>query len=235
MSHERKICYVVATIHEWNIEEFNKRFGSLEDNWTLLTSPSELSEELLGSLNPRYVFFPHWSWRVPAEIVARYECVCFHMTDLPFGRGGSPLQNLISRGFSNTKLTALRMDEGYDSGPIYLKKDLSLSGSAHEIFLRSARLTFDMIEEIVSEESVPSPQVGEPVYFERRTPEMSELPTEGTLDSLYDHVRMLDAPGYPTACMNYGAFRIEFFSAARDSDGSVSVTATVKLRGKSEQ
>ncbi len=27
----------------------------------------------------------------------KFECVCFHMTDVPYGRGGSPLQNLIIR------------------------------------------------------------------------------------------------------------------------------------------
>ena len=31
------------------------------------------------------------------EIHENYKCIIFHMTDLPFGRGGSPLQNLISR------------------------------------------------------------------------------------------------------------------------------------------
>ena len=29
------------------------------------------------------------------------------MTDLPYGRGGSPLQNLIIRGFESTKISAI--------------------------------------------------------------------------------------------------------------------------------
>ena len=46
---------------------------------------------------PKYIFFPHWSKKVDTKIVNNYECVCFHETDLPYGRGGSPIQNLILR------------------------------------------------------------------------------------------------------------------------------------------
>ena len=56
------------------------------------------------------------------------------MTDLPYGRGGSPLQNLIMMGKRNTKLTAFKCVKKLDSGPIYLKKKLSLDGNLEEIF-----------------------------------------------------------------------------------------------------
>jgi methionyl-tRNA formyltransferase len=63
-----------------------------------VTDPGDLAVEMLAALDPRYVFFPHWSHRIDSAIFERFECVIFHMTDLPFGRGGSPLQNLIARG-----------------------------------------------------------------------------------------------------------------------------------------
>jgi len=37
------------------------------------------------------------------------------MTDVPYGRGGSPLQNLIVRGHTETKLTALRCVRDLDA------------------------------------------------------------------------------------------------------------------------
>ena len=46
---------------------------------------------------------------MPSEIIRNYECICFHETDLPFGRGGSPIQNLIVRGFKTTKISAIKM------------------------------------------------------------------------------------------------------------------------------
>ena len=60
-----------------------------------ILDPEDLTPERLASLDPRYVFFLHWSWKIPAEIHTRFECVIFHMSDVPYGRGGSPLQNLI--------------------------------------------------------------------------------------------------------------------------------------------
>lgn len=82
------------------------------------------------------------------------------MTDLPFGRGGSPLQNLIVRGINETQLTALRCVAALDAGPIYMKRRLSLFGTDEEILLRASKLTEEMIESIVSEQPTPQPQVG---------------------------------------------------------------------------
>ena len=77
----------------------------------------------------RWVLVPHWSWIIPATIHERFEVVIFHMTDLPYGRGGSPLQNLIVRGHERTMISAIRCVEEMDAGPVYLKRELSLHGS----------------------------------------------------------------------------------------------------------
>lgn len=204
--------YIVACIHDWNILNFNELIKNKEPNqFLLITNKSELTLKKIKEINPEYIFFPHWSWIVPDEIVLNYKCVCFHMTDLPFGRGGSPLQNLISRGINNTKLTSLKMSPELDAGPIYYKMDLDLSGSAKEIFKRASDLTFLMIEKIIKHNPTPKNQVGNITTFERRTPSMSEIPKDlTTLKEIYDFLRMLDAPNYPHAFVNYGHFRIEF-------------------------
>jgi|SRR6516164_1882173 methionyl-tRNA formyltransferase len=107
-----------AAIKPWNAEAFTRRTAVLAGSWHLIDMPEGLTTDALERIAPRYVFFPHRSWRVPTEIVARFECVCFHPTDLPYGRGGSPLQNLIVRGHNSTVLTALRTVEEFDAGSI---------------------------------------------------------------------------------------------------------------------
>lgn len=180
-------------------------FGKMSGDWQLVTKPSQLK-----NLDTRYIFFIHWSWKVPPAILRDYECVCFHMTDVPYGRGGSPLQNLILRGHKKTKLTALRMTENLDAGPVYLKRPLSLEGTAEEIYLRMANLAIEMIPEIMNKK--PKPQKGKPVIFKRRTPKESEIPT-CSIKELYDFIRMLDAQGYPRAFIKYKEFIIEFSNA----------------------
>lgn len=192
-------------------------------------TPSELNFSTLADFAPRFVFFPHWSWQIPAEVYEGFECVIFHMTDLPFGRGGSPLQNLIVRGISETQLTALRCDVALDAGPIYMKRSLPLFGTAEEILLRASKLTEEMIESIMREQPVAQPQVGEPTIFHRRTPQDGDLAQLSELEKVFDYIRMLDADGYPSAFLETVHFKLEFSHASFKLD---SVIADVKISRK---
>ena len=68
--------YVVATIKSWNIDAYNKLAPALEGNWFLISDKDGLSLQALEEIKPRYIFFPHWSWIVPHEILDNFECVC---------------------------------------------------------------------------------------------------------------------------------------------------------------
>ena len=114
-------AYIVAAVGSWNRRIFEEKVTKWDGNFYFVETPEELIGLLEQVSSPRYIFFLHWRWIVPKHIVEEHECICFHMTDVPFGRGGSPLQNLIIRGHKNTVLTSLRMEEGVDSGPVYLK------------------------------------------------------------------------------------------------------------------
>ena len=201
--------YIVAAVGDWNKEIFDKVSKRQRGNWYFCSIPSEL-DDLLERVAPEYIFFPHWSWIVSDEIIEKYECICFHMTDLPFGRGGSPLQNLIVRGYEDTILTALRMEGGVDTGPIYYKKPLSLHGPAHDIYKRAGRLCWGMISDFIKENPNPVPQQGTTTNFKRRTPEQSQIPESLSLEDIYNYIRMLDAPGYPKAFSEMGEYKLEF-------------------------
>jgi methionyl-tRNA formyltransferase len=219
--------FVVATVKHWNERAFARHSSDLPGSWTLIRDDGELTIETLDALQPRYIFFPHWSWIVPDAILQRWECVCFHMTDVPFGRGGSPLQNLIGRGHKETKLTALRMTSELDAGPVYLKLPLSLEGRAQDIFERTADLVYTAVRQIVRDQPAPKPQSGAVTHFKRRTPEQSAFPNEATMSQLYDHIRMLDADTYPPAFLDHGPFRLELGNARPDGDD---IVAEVRIR-----
>jgi methionyl-tRNA formyltransferase len=207
-------CYVVLGAKPWNRRIFDDIIATYPGEWHFIGNPAELSVPAIADLEPRYLFFMHWSWKVPPELVNGYECVCFHMTDVPYGRGGSPLQNLVVRGHRSTRLTALRMVESFDAGPVYMKEELSLEGgTAEEIYLRAAYLSAGMIKTIIEQEPAPQPQQGEPVIFKRRKPTQSRITDISTLESMHDFIRMLDADGYPNAFFEHGGFRFEFSRA----------------------
>jgi len=221
---------VICTIKSWNIAnayKLRKRNVSI----FILTAKKELTLAKIKKINPEYIFFPHWSWLIPEEIYKKFKCVIFHMTDVPFGRGGTPLQNLIERGVRYTKISAIKAIGELDAGPVYLKRNLTLTGSAEKIYRRASHIVFsNMIPLIIDKNLVPVPQKGRVVMFKRRHPRNSRLPKRvKALDGIYDFIRMLDAEGYPKAFIDYGDIHIEFSSAYR-SDGMVIAKACIRKK-----
>ena len=100
-----------------------------------------------------------------------------------------------------------------------MKKNLELSGNAQEIFMRSDEIIESMIKSIIKNKILPKNQVGKPTFFKRRTPIMSKINNEiKNTRNLYDHIRMLDAEGYPKAYYETEFFKFEFSNADYQSD-----------------
>lgn len=222
--------YVFVSSKDWHLKLFNTLKQRVGENWVHIKERSEFNSDFLSILDPVKVFIPHWSYIIPDDIFERYECVVFHMTDLPYGRGGSPLQNLIVRGHTKTKISALRVDNGIDTGDIYLKKELNLFGKALEIFERSVPIIESMIIEIIDKKLIPTPQVGQPVLFKRRKLEESNIEDLGELNDVYDYIRMLDAPGYPKAFLETNHLKFEFTEASLNEEGQI--LANVRITKK---
>ncbi len=206
---------IIATIKEWNIQNYFKLKSSLgsEYNFYLITDAKELNLKNISQINPKYIFFPHWSHKIDKEIYERFESIIFHETDLPFGRGGSPIQNLIIDGHYKTKISAIECSEILDSGDIYLQEDYDLSdGSAQEIYEGISNIVFSkMIPSILDKRPQLRKQAGEVTLFKRRNQEQSNLQSIGELSlvKLYDFIRMLDAQSYPRAFLELDKYKIE--------------------------
>ena len=203
---------IFASCKPWHKPLFESLKSKFDLNWMYASTPTELNG-VIHTANPKYIFFLHWNWLVPETIWMQHECVCFHMTDVPYGRGGSPLQNLILAGHKETKLTALQMVREMDAGPVYTKRTLKLDGTAQEIYVRAGALSADIIQWMIENEPAPIEQEGEAVLFKRRNPAQSRLPETGSLPSAYDFIRMLDADGYPHAFIEHGEFILKFSKA----------------------
>jgi methionyl-tRNA formyltransferase len=205
---------LIAAIKPWNADHYHAWRARTAHESALITRRDELTSEIIERLRPDFLFLPHWSWLVPPEIFERVETVGFHMADLPDGRGGSPLQNQILRGVTHTQLCAFRVQDGVDTGDVYLTRPLCLSGSAEEIYIRASALAFEMIDEILTSRPQPRPQQGTVTTFRRRTPAESRIPEGLSLAQLFDFIRMLDADGYPHAFIEHGPMRFSFTRAS---------------------
>jgi len=121
------MVYVFCAYREWALQLYEKLTKKYEKT-ILIKNPKKLTSSYIKKINPEYIFFPDWSWIIPNEIVENFKCVCFHESNLPKFRGGSPIQNQIINGIKKTKSTAFLMNNKLDAGDILLKRDLLLSG-----------------------------------------------------------------------------------------------------------
>lgn len=219
--------FVVLSSKTWHDKLFEDLRDNVEATWIRLKEFNKFNLENLDQWKPDMIFIPHWSYIIPEEIFLKYDCIVFHMTDLPYGRGGSPLQNLITRGHNKTKISALKVVKELDAGPVYLKRELSLDGNATEIFQRASSIIQSMIREIIDQDIKPIGQDGVPVLFKRRTPSESNLADVKSKEEAYDYIRMLDAEGYPHAFLETENLRFEFTEAIISENGQLKANVRI--------
>lgn len=219
---------IIVTIREWNTNqalEFS-RLHSSRYVTKIITNPKDVEINNLKRINPDFIFFIHWSWKIESDIISIFNPIMFHMTNLPYGRGGSPLQNLIIRGHSSTYITALFVSEKMDSGEILIKHKLELRGRAQDIFESFSSVVFKlMIPKIVNEFSKIKPiqqEEAAAVYFKRLSPAESLISDWSvSKNRLYDKLRMHDAVEYPLAFIRQGDYTIYFHNVAMDKSGKL--------------
>jgi methionyl-tRNA formyltransferase len=213
----------IASSKDWFI--LDDELVKAHDIKTII-NPSDLEEQALSKFAPDFIFFPHWNWIVPAKVHENYTCVVFHTAPLPFGRGGSPIQNLILDGFNEAPVCAIRMTAELDAGPIFAKKNISLEGPLKEIFKRMNAAINELINKIIEELPEPKAQAGQISLFKRLTSSDNILPKQAQLKEVYDRIRMLDDDSYPSANINHGDLLFEF-SDAELSNGEITTTCRI--------
>jgi len=204
--------YIFCAYRGWALKLYEK-LSKKHKNMILINCPEKLTFEKINKIKPKYIFFPDWSWIISNEIIENFQCVCFHESNLPKFRGGSPIQNQIIRGIKKTKTTAFIMNEKLDAGKILLQKNLSLTGSIDEIFSRMINNDFEMINKIIKNDFKLKTQKGKVTVFKRRNKKQSELKSlNHSKEFLYNFIRMLGDP-YPNAFINIDKKKIIFKSA----------------------
>jgi len=124
-------------------------------------------------------------------------------SNLPKGRGWSPLSWQILEGHSTITVTLFEANSEIDSGPVYIKQEIHLDG--HELLpeLQNTLSTviYEMCKKFIANypENVKdfSEQVGEPTYYEKRTSKDSELDINQTIKDQFNLLRIVDNDKYP--------------------------------------
>ncbi len=133
-------------------------------------SPERLSDpgamNLLREWNPDVIVVAAYGKILPNLILnlPRLGCVNLHASLLPRHRGASPITAAILAGDSVTGVCTILMDEGMDTGPILLTREIPLqdddtTGTLHDRLLEpGAMLVVETLEKMENHEIHATPQ-----------------------------------------------------------------------------
>lgn len=124
-----------------------------------------------------------------------------HESDLPKGRGWSPVSWQILEGKHTIPIVLFEAAEEVDAGPIYLKEYFELDGTEllPEIKRKQGAKTVEMVVKLLEQwpNVTPFPQQGTPDYYPKRTREHDKLDVDKSLAENFDHLRIVDNEKYP--------------------------------------
>ena len=113
------------------------------------------AEEILREIAPDVIVVVAYGKILPKEIleIPKYGCVNGHASLLPKYRGASPIQWCIVCGETETGVTAMKMDEGMDTGDILktVKTEIGAEETAEELFDRLSVITAELLVQTLAD------------------------------------------------------------------------------------
>jgi methionyl-tRNA formyltransferase len=188
---------------EWALNIYDNLVKNSDHTFLIIRSKAQYSEPALRDFKPDIILFYGWSWIIEKSLLTDFKCLMLHPSPLPKYRGGSPIQNQIISGETNSMVTIFKMNEFLDAGEIYYQKEYSLEGSIDEIFNRISIIGTELTFRILNENTTPIAQNNEEAtIYKRRKPSESEITIDELQNKsgifLYNKIRMLGDP-YPNA------------------------------------
>jgi len=127
--------------------------------------------------------------------------IVVHESDLPKGKGWSPVSWQVLEGKSKIPVTLFEANKDLDSGIIYFQDFIELNGLEliDEIKKQQGLISNRLIEKFI--QNYPKvkgrKQVGESTFYKKRTPKDSELDINKTIKEQFDLLRIVDNERYP--------------------------------------
>ena len=197
MSKALKISILVDNPDSWIspfAQDIQRRLAKQHDANLYFKAPDIPEGEMLFLLGCTSI--------IPREILQRNKNnLVVHESDLPKGRGWSPIAWQVLEGKNRIPIVVFEATEELDAGPIYLKDCIELNGSEllSEIKQKQAAKTAELVYRFV--EMWPNikgkPQAGEPTYYPRRSEDDDVLDPQKTIIENFNHLRILDNEKYP--------------------------------------
>lgn len=151
-----------------------------------------------------FAFYLSFFKIVSSEFLSQFSHnLVVHASDLPAGRGWSPMTWQVLEGKDNIKVTLFEANSDVDSGDIYLQETLNFTGSEliDELRKKLVNATFSLCLNFIKEYPkillYSKQQLGKATYYRRRKELDSELNPELSILSQFNLLRVVDNDRYP--------------------------------------
>ena len=139
---------------------------------------------------------------IPTRLLGRSRFnLVVHESDLPKGRGFSPMTWQILEGRGSIPVCLFNANDNADTGSIIYRDSIVLKGNEtyEEWRHLQGEKTLDLCRRFLNESSPPqvTEQRGEPSFYPRRTPRDSRLEPNRTIAEQFDLMRVADPEKYP--------------------------------------
>ncbi len=142
--------------------------------------------------------------KVKKETLEKFNaCLVIHESDLPKGRGWSPISWQIEKGTNKIPICLIKAGEKIDAGEIYIKEFIELDGTEllEEIKTKQWNKTKEIIKKFIN--GYPSilkkglKQKGNPTYYKKRTYKDNKLNPNKTIAEQFNKLRVCDNEKFP--------------------------------------
>lgn len=139
---------------------------------------------------------------VPQRLLRRSRFnLVVHESDLPNGRGFSPMTWQILEGRTIIPICLFNATGNADAGPIIYRDTIALEGNETYDEWRKIQgeKTLELCRRFLDEPTPPEgyERTGEPTFYRRRTPSDSQLIPDRTIADQFDLLRVADPDKYP--------------------------------------
>lgn len=127
--------------------------------------------------------------------------IVVHASDLPQGKGWSPMSWQILEGKDEIPITLFEADSSADSGDFYLKDKILLDGTElidewqEKLGQTIIKMCVEYIKNYANLSSIK--QIGKESFYERRRPKDSKLDINKTIKEQFNLLRIVDNDKYP--------------------------------------
>lgn len=127
--------------------------------------------------------------------------IVVHGSDLPNGKGWSPITWKVLEGLDRIPMTLFEVNENVDDGDVYLRDDIKLTGYElnseikHIVAVKSIEMCLKFLRNY--NRIHPQKQIGSESFYRRRTTKDSELDITKSIAEQFNLLRTVDNNNYP--------------------------------------